>query len=392
MLGVAKGKKYVVPVVSYDEAIAILTLQDVQFEVSAVPQEARLDYIFAMDAPPTVNAVPGLPGRALDFEGSLQTLRADPVLTLMSGYLNVSLLHVDPAVAEIPPEIVAQVNNFLTQKLSLEAYDPISNETFDWQISPESLAASLRLQIQGGQVTLSVNAAPFQVELNQFSASINPNRWLDLEDSEDKLNQLAQLQPAQTAPLFIVKHAPTSYLIQPGDTLLKIAWNQGIPLWRILQANPGMDIDNLSAGATITIPSKDDLLDRPIVLGKRILVDLSDQHLYGFEGDKLVFDEVISTGIDRSPTQPGVFQVRSHVENAYASVWDLYMPNFIGIYEAWPGFENGFHGLPILSGGRTLWAGTLGQPVSYGCIILDTRPSARLYEWAEEGVIVEIRE
>ena len=111
-----------------------------------------------------------------------------------------------------------------------------------------------------------------------------------------------------------------------------------------------------------------------------------------WDGDNLVISEIISTGMDRSPTQPGIFQVRSHVPNAYASVWDLYMPDFVGIYEAWPGFENGFHGLPVLSGGRTLWAGVLGQPVSYGCIILNTRAAQNFYTWAEEGVIVEIRE
>jgi lipoprotein-anchoring transpeptidase ErfK/SrfK len=100
---------------------------------------------------------------------------------------------------------------------------------------------------------------------------------------------------------------------------------------------------------------------------------------------------VISTGIDRSPTIPGVYQVQTHELNAYASVWGLYMPHFMGIYEGWPGFMNGIHGLPTLSGGRRLWAGSLGRPVSYGCIILDLQAAEDLYNWAENGVVVEIR-
>ena len=67
------------------------------------------------------------------------------------------------------------------------------------------------------------------------------------------------------------------------------------------------------------------------------------------------------------------------------------MPNFLGIYEAWPGFMNGIHGLPKLSNGVRLWANILGKPASYGCIILDTKPSKWLYDWAENGVVVEIR-
>jgi lipoprotein-anchoring transpeptidase ErfK/SrfK len=72
-------------------------------------------------------------------------------------------------------------------------------------------------------------------------------------------------------------------------------------------------------------------------------------------------------------------------------MWDLHMPNFIGIYEAWPGFMNGIHGLPTLSNGNRLWAGNLGRPVSYGCIILGLQEAQDLFDWAEKGVVVEIR-
>jgi len=85
-----------------------------------------------------------------------------------------------------------------------------------------------------------------------------------------------------------------------------------------------------------------------------------------------------------------VFQVQTHERKAYASVWDLTMPHFLGIYEAWPGFMNGIHGLPTLSNGTRLWENILGKPASYGCIILDLKTAEWLYKWAEDGVIVEI--
>ena len=84
--------------------------------------------------------------------------------------------------------------------------------------------------------------------------------------------------------------------------------------------------------------------------------------------------------------------MQTHKRNAYASVWDLHMPDFLGIYEAWPGFMNGIHGLPTLANGQKLWANILGRPASYGCIILDTDAARWLYEWAEDGVVVEIIE
>jgi lipoprotein-anchoring transpeptidase ErfK/SrfK len=38
-----------------------------------------------------------------------------------------------------------------------------------------------------------------------------------------------------------------------------------------------------------------------------------------------------------------------------------------------------------------LWGNILGRPASYGCIIMDLRPAERLYNWAENGVVVEIQ-
>ncbi|HCU56935.1 MAG TPA: hypothetical protein DF984_01680 [Anaerolineaceae bacterium] len=66
------------------------------------------------------------------------------------------------------------------------------------------------------------------------------------------------------------------------------------------------------------------------------------------------------------------------------------LPHFLGIYEAWPDFMNGIHGLPLLSSGVRLWASTLGSPASYGCIILDLAAAEDLYNWADPGVVVEI--
>jgi hypothetical protein len=112
----------------------------------------------------------------------------------------------------------------------------------------------------------------------------------------------------------------------------------------------------------ITIPPRDTLLPLPIVVDKRIVISISEQRLLTYEDGELLSEHVISTGIARSPTLPGVFQVQSHYENAYASNWDLWMPHFLGIYEAVPGFWNGIHGLPLLSNGVRLWENVLGRP------------------------------
>ena len=122
---------------------------------------------------------------------------------------------------------------------------------------------------------------------------------------------------------------------------------------------------------------------------KYILVDISEQHMYVYESDALIYNFVISTGIGNS-TRVGTFQVQTKLPNAYASTWSLWMPNWLGIYYS-HGLENGIHALPILPNGATLWAGFLGSPVSYGCVVLGTYESRLLYDWADMGTPVEIR-
>jgi lipoprotein-anchoring transpeptidase ErfK/SrfK len=99
---------------------------------------------------------------------------------------------------------------------------------------------------------------------------------------------------------------------------------------------------------------------------------------------------VISTGMADSPTHRGVFQILSKEENAYGSQWDLWMPYFMAIYRAGGDVYNGIHELPILASGQRLWAGALGRPASYGCVILGIPQAETLYQWAEVGVIVVI--
>jgi lipoprotein-anchoring transpeptidase ErfK/SrfK len=123
--------------------------------------------------------------------------------------------------------------------------------------------------------------------------------------------------------------------------------------------------------------------------GKYILVDISEQHMYVYEGDALIYSFVASTGINNA-TRTGTFAVQSKIPNAYGSTWDIWMPNWLGIYWS-SGLENGIHALPILPNGATLWEGYLGRPVSYGCVVLGTYEAQLLYDWAEIGTPVEIQ-
>jgi lipoprotein-anchoring transpeptidase ErfK/SrfK len=123
--------------------------------------------------------------------------------------------------------------------------------------------------------------------------------------------------------------------------------------------------------------------------GKYVLVSISEQHLYAYQDNILVYSVIASTGMNHS-TRAGVFHVLDKIPNAYGATWNIWMPNWLGIYYS-GSLENGIHALPILSNGARLWSGYLGTPISFGCVVLDVADAQWLYDWAEVGTTVEIR-
>ena len=188
-----------------------------------------------------------------------------------------------------------------------------------------------------------------------------------------------------------IYHHPRQHIVQAGETLAGIGRVYGIPYPWIQQANPGSD--TLQAGDVITIPSVDEMLPFEVVENKRIVVNIGQQRVSVYEDGQPKWEWPASTGIDSSPTAPGIFQIQSHEPNAYASNWDLWMPNFMGIYRPVPtaDFMNGFHGFPTRNGSTLLWTGDLGHQVTYGCVLLSSENASLLYDWAEEGVVVEVQ-
>lgn len=125
------------------------------------------------------------------------------------------------------------------------------------------------------------------------------------------------------------------------------------------------------------------------VAGQLIEVNISEQRMYVWDGGRLVYKWLCSTGLRGRDTAAGRYSVLDKIPEAWAGTWALRMPYWMGIY--WAGtLENGIHALPINSNGVTLWGGYLGSRASFGCIILSTENARTLYNWAHIGTPVWI--
>lgn len=378
----ASGESQIVyPVLYYNDQTARETLEEIANDLAIPAEEASIAY---QDGAWVI--LPGQAGYAVDIETTLDELFNNAFMILLSQTGTIHFQTVAPELIDLTP-ILDDIDDVVSKELAFQAYDPITDENFTWSVPLETKQTWVAVNYETFEVTLSPEQDGVDALLDEWEGDLGQGRsWEETLTPTDLIGTWAE----DETMLAIIRHNPTTYHVDSGETLWAISLKVEIPMWYIMNANEGLTANNLEAGMDLVIPSKNDLLPLPVVPDKRIVIDISAQHMTVYEDGQVWASYVVSTGMDDSPTMTGIFQVQTHELDAYASNWDLYMPHFLGIYEAWSGYMNGIHGLPLLSSGERLWASALGTPASYGCIILDLDDAEDLYYWADEGVVVEI--
>jgi LysM repeat protein len=374
------------PVWRLDPAIGEANLQVLASQFDIAPINAGLSVVNGR-----AQATPPRWGRSVDIAASMARLAQHGDQVIAQGRLSLVMVPVEPAITDTSG-LVAQANQLLAHPLAIHLYDPITNERPTLEVGPEAWGDWLSLGINpddATQLDWELSRERAAAYLDDQVARLGSDRHLDRDEALAAVAGAIQAQHTDVS--LRLYHAERQHIVQAGETLSSIAYDAGMPYPWVQQVNPGLG-DTLSVGQVVTLPSPDVLLPLPVVENKRIVVSLGQQRMWAYENDALKWEWPVSTGIDSSPTSPGVFQIQTHEPNAYASNWDLWMPHFMGIYRPVPesDFMNGFHGFPTRGGSTLLWTGDLGHPVTYGCILISSANAAALYEWAEEGVVVEV--
>lgn len=120
---------------------------------------------------------------------------------------------------------------------------------------------------------------------------------------------------------------------------------------------------------------------------KLIVVDLSKQWLYAYEGDTLILDAPVSTGRDGMNTPVGTFAV-------YAKLRSQTMDGVTdGQYWRVPNVPHVMYIVGGVAIHGTYWHNAFGTGarLSHGCINLPLPSAARLYEWAPMGTTVRVQ-
>ena len=141
-------------------------------------------------------------------------------------------------------------------------------------------------------------------------------------------------------------------------------------------------------------------VDAAIIPGrKRIEVSLEEQTLTAYQGDRIVLQTAVSTGVDPNDTEVGAFRVRiKYVEKDMAGVTDG-RGAVTAVGDDATGGDQYFvedvpHVMFINYDAEALhgayWHDSFGQRMSHGCINLPLDVAAYLYDWAPLGTAVTV--
>ena len=122
----------------------------------------------------------------------------------------------------------------------------------------------------------------------------------------------------------------------------------------------------------------------PVVLpgieGRWIDLDLSEQTLRAYDGANLVASFLVSTGVERYPTERGQYHIYAKFRYSDMRGEDYFLPDvpFSMYYSG----DFAIHG--------TYWHHSFGTPMSHGCVNMDISEAEWLYNWASVGTLVNI--
>lgn len=111
-----------------------------------------------------------------------------------------------------------------------------------------------------------------------------------------------------------------------------------------------------------------------------IEVDLTQQMLYAYRGDRIINTFLVSTGAGKTPTVTGTYRIYVKYDAYYMTGPNYEYPDVPYTMFFHKGYS--IHG--------TYWHNNFGTPMSYGCVNMETEDAAWIYKHAPVGTYIFI--
>lgn len=112
-----------------------------------------------------------------------------------------------------------------------------------------------------------------------------------------------------------------------------------------------------------------------------IEINLKQQKLTAWEGNKVIYQVPVSSGKKSTPTLTGVFAVQTKLRKARMRGADYDIPDVP--YTMYYDGNYAIHG--------AYWHNNFGTPVSHGCVNLPPKKAQLVFNWAKVGTPVVVR-
>ncbi|MDZ8261754.1 L,D-transpeptidase [Nostoc sp. ChiQUE01b] len=155
----------------------------------------------------------------------------------------------------------------------------------------------------------------------------------------------------------------------------------GVALMVVTLFSWSSPLTGIPNSTTATATSVDQNSTNNISQPRWIEIDLSEQRLRAWQGDKLVHSYRISGGKRSTPTPIGRFRINSKYRIHRMRGRGYNIPDVPYTMYFYRGYA--IHG--------AYWHNRFGTPVSHGCVNLPVKQARNLYNWASTGTLVVVR-
>lgn len=258
-------------------------------------------------------------------------------------------------------------------------------------------AVDVRSAPGGGEVLYSRAHAEFFVSVERIEggwAEINPGEWIpaDVLSPAYQSRLHGVLFPdgadALAYPLVYTRGRVTFTSTRPGEEAPQTNEN-ALGRYHMAHVFDEVEVDGVlwyQIGVDQWLPASEfnhlrpikqpDAVDTPVW----VAVDIAEQMVMAYEGDKLVFASLVATGHTWSPTEPGVWRVYLEYGHRLMTRGN---PN-----DSWFYFMEDVPYTLYFNGDRALhgayWHDAFGERQSHGCVNMSLNDSYWLFTWARE--------
>jgi hypothetical protein len=248
-----------------------------------------------------------------------------------------------------------------------------------------------------GNVLYTRAEAEFFVSVNRIEngwAEINEGEWIPANvlgpAFDSRLNGVIFPDGAEVLeyPLGFTRYEVVFWSEAPGEEAAMVQ-ERALAPYHMAHVFAEVEVDGVTwaqIGVEQWIPLEELNILKPIERPEEIEteiyigIDIAEQMVMAYEGDKLVFASLVATGHTWSPTEPGVWRVylqynaRRMTRGNPSDSWYYYMEDVP--YTLYFNGDRALHG--------AYWHDAFGERQSHGCVNMSLNDSWYLYKWATD--------